>query len=174
MRKWKLLSLTVLTVLLFTGCQNASGSASSTEEAGTQKEQQVTSLTKKDENSVNASTSSNDTNDNSSVDNNDSGEFYGDTLDSLREAVDEIVQKIENADASGTADENRETFFKLNNELQDVENQLDYYEENTENDFEQGMLSYDEARELEFEIEKLEDLLDRAEDALEYTFGYDD
>ena len=110
----------------------------------------------------------------SSTETNDSGEFYGDTLDSLEEMVNEIVQKINNADASGSDNKKYETFIQLNDELREIENQLDYYEENTENDFEQGRLSYDEARKLEFDIEKLEDKLDDAEDTLEYKFGDDD
>ena len=174
MRKWKLLSVTALTLLLLTGCQNPNASAASTENADNHKEQQVTSLTKQDETAVDLSDFSEEYSDEISEETNDSGEFYGDTLESLEEAVNDIVLKIDDVSVSGTADEKREAFFKLNNELQEVDNQLDYYDENTENDFEQGRLSYDEARELEYKIEQLEDLLDRAEDTLEYKFGYDD
>lgn len=172
MKKWKLLSVTALTLLLLTGCQNPTASDAAASNPETHKEQQVTSLTKKESDSANISNSSEEY---SSVsDTNDSGEFYGDTLDSLTESVNDIVQKIDNVNVSGNNDEEHEAFIKLNRDLEEIENKLDYYEENMENDFEQGRLSYDEARETEFKIEKLEDKLDRAEEILEYTFGYDD
>ena len=170
MRKWKLLSVTVLTLLLFTGCQNPDISTGAADDSASHKEQPVTSLTPQNDTSVDTE----DTSDNSSTEITDSEEFYGDTLESLEESVNEIVQKIANASVSGTANEKYDSFIQLNSELQEIENQLDYYEQNTENDFEQGKLSYDEARQMEFEIEKLEDLLDGAEETLEYKFGYDD
>ena len=172
MKKWKLLSVTALTLLLLTGCQNPDASDVATEHSENHKEQQVTSLTKKENDSANTSAPSKESV--SIPDTDDSGEFYGDTLDSLTESVNDIVQKIDNVTVSGNNNKDHEAFIKLNRDLEEIENKLDYYEENMENDFEQGRLSYDEARETEFKIEKLEDKLDRAEETLEYTFGYDD
>ena len=170
MKKWRLLSVTALSLLLLTGCQNPGNTETTTTDSENHTEQQVTSLTQADDTSVEHFDDSEESTDTS----HDSDEFYGDTLDSLEEAVSEIIQKIDNASASGSDNERRDNFIQLSSELQEVENQLDYYDENTENDFEQGKLSYDEAREIEFKVEKLEDQLDNAEDTLEYKFGYDD
>ena len=65
-------------------------------------------------------------------------------------------------------------FFKEKGELQDVENRLERYEDKIEDEYRQGKLDYEKAREAEREIERLEDKLDDAEDRLENVFGYDD
>ena len=96
------------------------------------------------------------------------------TLDTLETAVNDAVKEAEAAKPSGSAGEKREQFFNLKHELENVENRLDYYDDDIEMQYRQGELSLEDYRSQEHSLELLEDQLDRAEDTLEYTFGMDD
>ena len=98
----------------------------------------------------------------------------GDTLDTLETAVNDAVKEAEAAKPSRSASEKREQFFNLKHELENVENRLDYYDDDIEMQYRQGELSLEDYRSQEHSLELLEDQLDRAEDTLEYTFGMDD
>lgn len=98
----------------------------------------------------------------------------GDTLDTLETAVNDAVKEAEAAKPSGSASEKREQFFNLKHELENVENRLDYYDDDIEMQYRQGELSLEDYRSQEHSLELLEHQLDMAEDTLEYTFGMDD
>ena len=57
---------------------------------------------------------------------------------------------------------------------QSMENQLDQCEDEAERDYRQGLLSRTDLRDVERQLEIMEDELDRAEDDLEYRFRIDD
>ena len=97
-----------------------------------------------------------------------------DTLETLEQAVNDVVAKAESAQPSGSAQENRDQFFSLKDELKSVENRLDLFDNTIESQYRQGTLSLDNYRSQERTLEVLEDQLDMAEDRLEYTFGMDD
>ena len=156
MKKMKMLGIMAITALALTGCQNTSDREAALEDQVAQLEQQVTSLEKENEELPS--------------DNN----ISDDNIDTLTKDVDEVVKKANNTSPSGSNDENQKNFFKVKGELQDVENRLERYEDKIEDDYHQGNLDYEKARDAEREIERLEDKLDDAEDRLENVFGYDD
>ena len=161
MKRIKLLGMTSLLALTLMGCQSSSDREAALEDQVEQLEQQVTSL-EKEKSEPNTSDTSNSHN------------FSDDDLDSLSKAINDIIQKVESTKTNGSAAENQKTFFEVQGELQNVENRLEHYDDDIESQLHSDILSYDEARKAEFEIEKLEDKLDNAEDKLEYMFGYDD
>ena len=167
MKKMKMLGIMTLTALALSGCQNTSDREAALEEQVAQLEQQVTSLEQ-------TAASDDDTVQNTSSQENDNVKFAEDTLDTLSEAVNDIVNKAEKLVSDGPSDKNQEDFFTLQGEFHEIEDRLDNYEEHIEYELRQGNLSHDEARKAEYELEKLEDVLDRAEEKFEYAFGYDD
>lgn len=173
MKKMKMLGVIGLMALTLTGCQNTSDREAALEDQVSQLEQQVTSLEKENkELSVTVSDSS-DTSENTGSEN-ISENVSDDDIDSLTKAVNEVVKKANDASPSGSNDANQKKFFELKGELQEVENRLERYEDKVEDDYRQGNLSYEKARDAEIAIERLEDKLDNAEDRLENVFGYDD
>lgn len=94
-----------------------------------------------------------------------------DTLETLEQAVNDVVAKAESAQPSGSADQDRTQFFSLKDELKSVENRLDLFDDTIESQYRQGALSLDNYRSQERSLEILEDQLDMAEDRLEYAFG---
>lgn len=180
MKKMKILALMALTTLVLSGCQTTSDREAALEDQVEQLEQQVTSLEQQqsepdshyesqDEVSVpddvSDETAQEDTSENSVS-------FSNEDLDSLAASVNDIIKKVDKLVSGGAS--NQQEFFTLQDEFNEVENRMDYYEEQIEYDFRQGNLSHDEARKAEFDLEKLEDKLDNAEEKLEYAFGYDD
>lgn len=156
MKKMKILGIMAVTALTLAGCQNTSDREAALEDQVAQLEQQVTSLEKENEELPS--------------DNN----ISDDNIDTLTKDVDEAVKKANNTSPSGSKEENQKNFFKVKGELQDVENRLERYEDKIEDEYRQGNLTYEKARDAEREIERLEDKLDDAEDKLENVFGYDD
>ena len=59
-------------------------------------------------------------------------------------------------------------------EANQIDNELEIHENELERQYRDGTLTRDEFRTNERELDHLEDLLDAAEDQLEYVFGIDD
>ena len=169
MKKMKMLGILTLTALVLSGCQAPSDREAALEDQVEQLEQQVTSLEQQQTEEVvlEAELENEEVAPSSS-----SSDFSEDNLDSLTTAVDDLVEKADKLVSGGAS--NQQDFFNLQGEFQEIENRLDYYEEQIEHELRQGNLSHDEARKIEFDLEKLEDKLDNAEERLEYAFGYDD
>lgn len=96
-----------------------------------------------------------------------------DTMADLTGMVDAFVQKVNQASLSSTSDV-FDQFLSLKKESNQIETQIDAYEDTLEKQYRDGTLSRDKYRELEQELEALEDSLDNAEDTLETIFGIDD
>ena len=94
------------------------------------------------------------------------------TLEELTTMVNDYVAKAEAATPSGSND--IEQFFSLKQEANQVENELERHEDELERQYRDGALTRDEYRANERELDHLDDLLDAAEDQLEYVFGIDD
>ncbi len=94
------------------------------------------------------------------------------TLEKLTTMVNDYVAKAEAATPSGSND--IEQFFSLKQEANQVENELERHEDELERQYRDGALTRDEYRANERELDHLDDLLDAAEDQLEYVFGIDD
>ncbi len=96
-----------------------------------------------------------------------------DTIGELTSLVDDFVQKGEQASLSSTGDA-FDQFLSLKKESNQIETQIDAFEDELERQYRDGTLSWDEYRDAERELESLEDSLDHAEDNLERIFGVDD
>lgn len=94
------------------------------------------------------------------------------TMEELTTMVNDYVAKAEAATPSGSND--IEQFFSLKQEANQVENELERHEDELERQYRDGALTRDEYRANERELDHLDDLLDAAEDQLEYVFGIDD
>lgn len=95
------------------------------------------------------------------------------TFDELTALVAAYEEKVAAATPDGT-DSSLETFFTLKQEENQIDDALDFYEDDLEAQYRNGSLTRDEYKKQERELERLEDRLDDAEDRLEFTFGIDD
>lgn len=95
------------------------------------------------------------------------------TFDELTALVAAYEEKVATAAPDGT-DSSLETFFTLKQEENQIDDALDFYEDDLEAQYRNGSLTRDEYKKQERELERLEDRLDDAEDRLEFTFGIDD
>ena len=67
-----------------------------------------------------------------------------------------------------------DAFFALDSEFNQLETELDSYENQKEAEYRNGSLTWDQYRTLELQLEQIEDRLDNAQDSLELRFGVDD
>lgn len=67
-----------------------------------------------------------------------------------------------------------DAFFALDSEFNQLETELDTYENQKEAEYRNGSLSWEQYRTLELQLEQIEDRLDNAQDSLELRFGVDD
>ncbi|MDO4174091.1 MAG: hypothetical protein Q4D42_04950 [Eubacteriales bacterium] len=95
-------------------------------------------------------------------------------LETLSGKVTDAVSSADATQPSGTSDENHTLYFEQKSALDALDRELDQYEDALEAQYRAGTLSYTDFREQDREIEKLEDMLDDAEDRLENRFGIDD
>lgn len=194
MKKRTLLAIGAITVLLLTGCQSSSSNAETEalKEQVAQLEQQIADLQTADssdnttaaddtaaadaqaaDTSANAGTDAaadTGTTDTAAADTGSSSTTY--TLEELTTMVNDYVAKAEAAAPSGSND--MEQFFSLKQEANQIDNELEIHENELERQYRDGTLTRDEFRTNERELDHLEDLLDAAEDQLEYVFGIDD
>ncbi len=163
----------VLVSSVLTGCSD--GHDDKLEDKVERLEQQVTDLERK-----NAGTGSESNGTDSNASGADTQGQDGSTsagsadYDTLKAAVEAAADKVNSAAPSGTAAEQREQFYILKNELDDIDHQLDLYDDNLENEYRSGSLDAAAYRQQERDIDALEDILDTAEDKLEVLFGIDD
>lgn len=95
-------------------------------------------------------------------------------LTSLTNATNEMVNKMNNAQPPNDFNQRRNQFYALKQEMQQVENQIDTTDDRAELDYKTGKMTYEEYRNLELQLDALDNQLDRAKDDLEYRFGIDD
>ncbi|MDO4286470.1 MAG: hypothetical protein Q4C40_01945 [Eubacteriales bacterium] len=178
-----LLSITVLTVLL-TGCGNSSREQE-LEKQINQLEQQIADMqqttddgknTGSENTTADSSTTADDAATNANTDT--SADTSADTQPSdMNTLSSKVTEAVSNADATkptGTANENQTLFFEQKSALDALDRELDIFEDNLEAQYRQGTLNYTDFRKQDRELEKLEDMLDDAEDRLENRFGMDD
>ncbi|HHY52105.1 MAG TPA: hypothetical protein GX499_02525 [Clostridiales bacterium] len=95
-------------------------------------------------------------------------------MDALEAKVEDLVKRVEAAKPTGTAEEMRNQFFALHQEIETVDNEIDALDDKIGSDFMSGKLSWKDYFALERKLDRLEKRLDRAEDRLERTFHMDD
>ena len=95
------------------------------------------------------------------------------TIDELTTKVDAFVEKAD-AEAASSAEKVLENYFTLKQEAEEIDRELERYEDDLEYQYRNGSLTRDDYRTKEREADLLEDKLDAAEDTLEYVYGIDD
>lgn len=183
MKKRNLLLIGMMTALLLTGCQTNTDNDENEalRQQITQLEQQVTALeqqtpansdsaeeTAADAPEVKAEAAPDDT----ASGQTDSGTSY--TMEELTAMVAAFEEKAKGAAPTGNSSDDMDQFFSLKQEESQIDDALDFHEDELESQYRSGTLSRDEYKALERELEILEDRLDDAEDRLELTFGIDD
>lgn len=182
MKSTKIITVTaaaaLLSMSLLTGCGDNSREKA-LEDQVSQLEQQVTDL----QNSQNTDKNDQNTNTGSSTDEADTADTGGSTaqdtktvpsLEELSQSVSAITDKVNAATPTGTSDEQLAQYRTLKKELDSIDRDLDYWDDDIENQFEQGTLTREEYRTTDRQIDTLEDQLDNAEDKLENLFNIDD
>lgn len=95
-------------------------------------------------------------------------------LSVLSASIQDLEQRIENASPDGSAQEQKEQFLSLKNEIDALDNELEYMEDTLESQYHDGSMDMSQYQEQEREIEALEDRLDHCEDQIEFIFRMDD
>ncbi len=88
--------------------------------------------------------------------------------------IDELEQQIKDTTPTGSVQEQGQQFGLLKTEIDSIERELDYAEDDLEVQYKSGSLEAGTYRDLDVEIEALEDRLGWCEDQLELLFGIDD
>lgn len=96
------------------------------------------------------------------------------TIEELTALVEAYEEKAKAAVPTGSAADDMEKFFTLKQEENQIDDALDLHEDELEYLYRNNILTRDEYKKQERELEQLEDRLDNAEDRLEITFGIDD
>lgn len=96
------------------------------------------------------------------------------SLEELSESVSAVSDKVNSTTPTGTSEEQLEQYRTLKREIDSIDRDLDYWDDDIESQFERGTLTREEYRETDRRIDTLEDQLDNAEDYLENLFGIDD
>ncbi|MCH1981818.1 hypothetical protein MCG98_04440 [Ruminococcus sp. OA3] len=197
MKTGKVFTVTAVTVLLsmtlLTGCGDNSREKA-LEDQVSQLEQQVTDL-QNSQNTKNDTEDGKNSADNSATDNTDDGNATagdvaktGDdpansvsqdtktvpSLEELSQSVSAVTDKVNGTTPTGTSDEQLAQYRTLKREIDSVDRDLDYRDDDIEDQFEQGTITREEYRAADRQIDALEDQLDEAEDNLEHLFGIDD
>ena len=183
MKTKTLLLISLLSALVFTGCQNNDLSAEnqSLKQQITELQQQITQLEQQnmvspgktdtpntEDTSNTASVSANTANNTNEL----STSVY--TIEELSGMVDEFVASVGSVTPDVNNSSNLDQFFSLKRQGDQIEHALENHENDLESQYRAGTITRDDYRKLDREIEKLEDLIDSACDRLEITFGIDD
>ena len=152
-----LLSLTL--IFAFTGCTSSNNEA--TEDIKTQ--EVVTSNTDDDDDNI--------SNTENAVENVNEKDY---DFSSYEEEICNITKSVNNAKTSTNASENHEQFYTLKRQVDAVDDELDKLDDEFEYAYQMKEISFETYKARERAIEKLEDELELAEEALENKYGIDD
>lgn len=96
------------------------------------------------------------------------------TIQSLSDRAEDLISRANAAEVPGDNNTRIDSFFSLDSEFNQLETELDSYENQKEAEYRNGSLTWDQYRSLELQIEQIEDRLDNAQESLEIRFGIDD
>lgn len=153
-----LLTVTLFIMLIFSGC----GDQSASEGTGTSNP------------SVSGTNTSYVTDDASGTDTAANESTHNETLNSLTSKVSDMISKIDNSLPTGIAEEQAKQYFDLKNEAEQLEKEVEAFEDTLETAYLKSEISREYYLEKERESERLEDLLDGAEEKLDFVFGMED
>ncbi len=152
-----LLSLTL--IFAFTGCTSSNNEA--TEDIKTQ--EVVTSNTDDDDDNI--------SNTENAAENVNEKDY---DFSSYEEEICNITKSVNNAKTSTNASENHEQFYTLKKQVDAVDDELDKLDDEFEYAYQMKEISFETYKARERAIEKLEDELELAEEALENKYSIDD
>lgn len=95
-------------------------------------------------------------------------------IDALRIEVNDLAKRVEATEPLGTRDERRKQYFALDMEIDKLDDKIDLLEDRVKADYIARILTWEEYRSIERELETFEERLDRADDILEKIFGIND
>ena len=161
MKKILVVLFSLTSIFAFTGCASSNNKAAEDIEIKTQ--EVVTSNT--DDNDDNISNTEN------AVENANEKDY---DFSSYENDIRNITKSVNNAKTSTNASENHEQFYALKKQVDEVSGKLDKLDDEFEHDYHMKKISFKTYKERERAIEKLEDELELAEEALENKYGIDD
>lgn len=85
-----------------------------------------------------------------------------------------MEQKANAAQRSASYQQNWNTYNQIKLEIKQVEYKIEAMENQAEMAARTGALSYAQYQQIDYELDRLDDRLDWAEDSLEYRLGVDD
>ncbi|MBR4982693.1 MAG: hypothetical protein IKY94_09050 [Lachnospiraceae bacterium] len=184
MKPRTILLIATISTLIFTGCQNNDLSAEnqSLKQQITELQQKITELEQQIQtslqNNANEQGTENTTNmetvSSNTLNHSDKITTSVYTTEELSTMVDEFIVSVGSATPDVNNSGNLDQFFSLKREADKIDHALESYENSLEDQYRTGTISRDEYRNLDEEIEQLEELLDSAFDRLEITYGLDD
>lgn len=183
MKSRTLLFIATLSTLIFTGCQNNDLSAENQtlKQQLSEMEQQITELKQQLSETTDSSSTSQNTDGTASSQPDDTLPAANTdnittayTMEELSEMVDEFIVSVGSATPDINNSGNLDQFFSLKREADQIEHALENYENSLEDQYRAGIISREDYRKLDREVEELEELLDSAFDRLEIAFGIDD
>ena len=96
------------------------------------------------------------------------------TIQGYSDRAEDLISRAKAAEVPGDSSARIDAFFALDSEFNQLETELDSYENQKEAEYRNGSLTWDQYRSLELQLEQIEDRLDNAQDSLEIRFGIDD
>lgn len=96
------------------------------------------------------------------------------TIEDFQKKAKNINQSISSLTIPSKRSETIDLYFEWKYKIEDLENQLDRYEDSLERMYRSNELSYTDYRNFDRQVENIENILDRAEDELEFQTNYDD
>lgn len=183
MKPRTLLLIATISTLIFTGCQNNDLSAEnqSLKQQITELQQKITELEQNQttsQSNTNVQTAENtptmETASSNNINYSDEATTAVYTLEELSEMVDSFIVSVGSSTPDINNSGNLDQFFSLKKECDKIEHALENYENSLEDQYRSGIISREDYRKSDKEIEKLEELLDSAFDRLEISFGIDD
>ena len=135
------------------------------------KSQAISDVTSSGASNSTENTASSGNSESSTITDESLAEKHDSSLSDLTSRTSDMISKIDNSSPTGTVEEHRTQYLDLKNDVENLETELDRFEDTLENDYRSSNISRAYFLEKEREIENLEELLDAAEEKLDFTFG---
>ena len=125
-----------------------------------------------DQNNINSS--------NDSVINNGEGTTTVDTsnientIKDYENKANDLLDSINKLSTPSNRSDAINLFWEWKVEIEKLDNEIDTYEDKLERMYRNNTLSYNDFRNYDYDLESIEDILDKAEDNLEFITNYDD
>ncbi len=125
-----------------------------------------------DQNNINSS--------NDSVINNGEGTTTVDTsnientIKDYENKANDLLDSINKLSTPSNRSDAINLFWEWKVEIEKLDNEIDTYEDELERMYRNNTLSYNDFRNYDYDLESIEDILDKAEDNLEFITNYDD